>query len=935
MSADPALLPVDLQRQNQFLQTLLDSVPVPAILNGLGDVIVEYVDLDMKIIWTNVNMAEAFDTPLEDLIGRHCYEVVQKRTTPCPGCSAVKVLETGQQQMGEVATPDGRFFLVHSNPVRDAAGRIAGIVHAAINITERKKMEDTLRESEDRYRTLVESADIAIATVSPDGTVLFANSTAARVFGIDVKAFPGHSVRDLYAEPEAEVRLRMIRDVASSGRGIVVKDWVRIRGQDRFFRTSVQPLADRDGSVLSVLIIGQDLTEVKTAELELKKQRDFNEAVLNAANALVVVLDRCGHIVRFNQSCERISGYTQEELVGTPCWDRLLVSDSAEQVQAIFQSIDSAPIPPEIETHIRTKQGHQGVVCWSNAPLLDEQGAVEYVVAIGQDVTEQRQAEQQLLESGRHIELVNQQLQHALTRANEMAIAAQQASRAKSAFLANMSHEIRTPLSAMLGYAELLGDSPALSPADRDHLSVMRRNGQHLLGLINDVLDLSKIEAGNLRLDNTRVSTTTMMADVTAMMRGQALKKGLDLAVEYRGEIPESILTDEERLRQVLINLVGNAVKFTEQGGVKVRVSYLRQWEDSRGALRVEVRDTGVGIAPEHLARLGDPFYQADGSATRRYGGTGLGLAICRRLIDAMGGRMDFESAAGRGSTFTVTIPAGPADQLRMIRGEQEFLAPGVPEKGASVAPGSLAGARLLLAEDGPDNQRLFKHILEGVGAVVQIAGTGRQAVDLAASTPFDLVLMDIQMPEMDGYEATRRLRESGFAAPIVALTAHAMQSERRRCIAAGCDGHLSKPIDRAHLIQAVAEHLSGLAGTRNAAPAGSGQPDDESAIVSTLDDPELASLIGPFVAGLPERFDAMRHALQASCWQDLGRLAHQLKGAGGGYGFADVTTVSAALEQAAGRADVEGASLALNDLQSLCRRMIRGLPAQCRRAGA
>jgi PAS domain S-box-containing protein len=391
-----------------------------------------------------------------------------------------------------------------------------------------------------------------------------------------------------------------------------------------------------------------------------------------------------------------------------------------------------------------------------------------------------------------------------LVKAREAAI---EAASAKSKFLANMSHEIRTPMTAILGFAERLADE-GLDAADRrECASVIERNGAHLLAILNDVLDLSKIEAGNLMVEHAGCAPALIAKEVVDLLQQQARGKGLALEVECSGRIPDRIRSDPTKLRQVLLNLVGNAIKFTETGSVTVRVDLLPA---ERPQLSFEVVDTGIGLAQDQLDRLFQPFTQADASTTRRFGGTGLGLAISRRLARLLGGDLTVTSTLGKGSTFTLTVDPGALDDP--IAPLQE--AP-LPPAAAGVAEQTRLTGKVLLVEDGRDNQLLLAHILERAGARVQIADNGATGI-VAATTaeqqgrPFDLVLMDMQMPVLDGYAATRQLRAMGYRRPIVAITAHAMADDREQCLAAGCTDFATKPIDKARFLALLARILAG-----------------------------------------------------------------------------------------------------------------------------
>ncbi len=392
--------------------------------------------------------------------------------------------------------------------------------------------------------------------------------------------------------------------------------------------------------------------------------------------------------------------------------------------------------------------------------------------------------------------------------------AADAANASKSTFLANMSHEIRTPMTAILGFSDLLAD-PSQSPAERDAcIHTIRRQGDHLLSVINDILDLSKIEADKLIVECIPTPVASVLEDVRASLLPKAEAKGITLAFEAPEPIPATIRTDPTRLRQVLINLVGNAIKFTPSGGVTVRTRF-----EPEGFLRFDVSDTGIGMAPDQLTRLFRPFSQADDSTTRRFGGTGLGLTISKRLARLLGGDIRVSSIERRGSTFTLTINPGPLVDAPMMQWRAEER-PSIAE--APTNPGVALHARILLAEDGPDNQRLISHHLRRAGAAVVIAENGALALDAVATAtrdrqPFDLIILDMQMPEIDGYGAAAELRRRGVTTPIMALTAHAMNGDRDRCLAAGCNEFASKPIDARALLELCAAMLGQASATRAA----------------------------------------------------------------------------------------------------------------------
>ncbi|TWT86483.1 Aerobic respiration control sensor protein ArcB [Pseudobythopirellula maris] len=384
---------------------------------------------------------------------------------------------------------------------------------------------------------------------------------------------------------------------------------------------------------------------------------------------------------------------------------------------------------------------------------------------------------------------------------------AEASNRAKSEFLANMSHEIRTPLTGILGFTEimLVGGDEGDTQTRNEYLSTIQSSGEHLLCLINDILDLSKIEAGQIEFDTEPCSPHKLIGEVTRVLNIKAQEKDIDLKVVWETPIPETIQTDVARLRQALINIIGNSVKFTSEGGVTVKPRLVEI--DGVPQLRVDVIDTGIGIASNKLEAIFDPFVQADNSVTRRFGGTGLGLAISRKIARGLGGELSATSELGAGSTFTLRVETGDLAGVKMVADADKQTTD--QELKADVASGDkLPPSKILLVEDGETNRRLIALLLTRAGAKVVTAENGALGVQAAMEQSFDVILMDMQMPVMDGYTAARRLREEGFTTPVIALTAHAMKGDREKCLDAGCDDFLTKPVNTQQLYAVVREQL-------------------------------------------------------------------------------------------------------------------------------
>jgi signal transduction histidine kinase/DNA-binding NarL/FixJ family response regulator len=501
-------------------------------------------------------------------------------------------------------------------------------------------------------------------------------------------------------------------------------------------------------------------------------------------------------------------------------------------------------------------------------------GAPVRLVVSHEDTTRQKRAEEEVKRAKEDAELANM---------------------AKSSFLANTSHEIRTPMNAILGFAEMLLD-PQQSEQERLHcVRTIRRNGAHLLAIINDILDISKIEAQKLTVERIDYELPQLVADVVAMAGPWAMKKGLDFDVQFDELLPQRIRTDPVRTRQVLVNLVSNAIKFTESGkitlGVRREISYFSH------TIRFEVTDTGIGMTPDQMARIFQPFTQADTSTTRRFGGTGLGLTISKRLANLLGGDIECRSENGIGTTFIFRVDGGPRAGVPLIENlTVDKLPIGSDESVPGLEQIQLQG-RVLLAEDGEDNRDLIASHLYRAGLEVGIAPTGRIAVEAAQAEHFDLVLMDMQMPELDGYEATRQLRAGGLTIPIVAVTANAMSEDRLRCLEAGCTEYLAKPISRSELMQLLRRFLP----SNQPTPASIQNPPAPAtpapATAAPPVDTAMAQLMTRFISRLPERVAKIESLAREQDLQNLRQAVHQLRGAAGGYGFPEVTEIAGRAE--------------------------------------
>ncbi len=686
-----------------------------------------------------------------------------------------------------------------ASPIKDVNDIIIGISIIAIEITERKKIQDTIFEKEELYRSVVESLSEGLIITNNDGKILFVNSKMEELTKYTKEEMVGQIGQELlFPGPLYEMQKELIESKQTK---VSKKIDVLVNRKDEgtfLGNINLTPYYNNKGEIIGIVGAVADIT-ISNREEELES---LLIAATKSYNA-VKITDKNGKIEWGNDGFTKLSGYTLHDVKGTH-GEVLMKTDKSgiSQQMRVYETIQKEKKPLSYENKNYTKEGNEYWVITTLTPVLNEVGEVERVIAIDSDITLRKQIEEKLI-------VANKIAEHSIIKGNkalyEMRKAKKQveaSAKAKEQFLANMSHEIRTPMNGIIGLTGVLLNT-TLTPAQKEYLTAIKTSGDTLLVVINDILDLSKMEAGKMTFEKIPFNISSITNSITDLFYPKAKDKNVEIKKHIDENIPQPLLGDPSRLNQILMNLMSNAVKFTQKGEVVLNV-HLKEENEDNVTLEFSVTDTGRGIPKDKINSLFLDFTQAGAEIARKFGGTGLGLAITKRLVELQGGEINVQSKVKEGSTFTFFLnfkKCLDADPVTELLNKEEGL-----------APVELVKARILLVEDNPVNQLLAEKLLSDWGCVVDVADNGRIAIEKLNHKEYDLVLMDIKMPEMDGHETTEYIRKKMPAPvcsiPILAATAHAATWEAEKCIEVGMNDYISKPFDVKELSYKIAKLL-------------------------------------------------------------------------------------------------------------------------------
>jgi len=887
----------ELKEQQQWLSTILKSI---------GDAVIA-TDEEGRVTFMN-SVAEALTGwKQEEAVNRiltDVFCVIDEKTGKGVVNPVGEVVEKGipgeLTDQAVLKAKNGKEIHIENNmaPIRDDQDGINGAVLIFRDITRRKKVEAEIRDLKDFNENIVQNMTEGIILEDDNGIITFVNPAASLFLGYKSDELIGMHWKEIIPTDQQ----------------VIVENANTLRRGGKSSRYEVEMLA-KSGRRVPVLVSGnslgsgglfagslavfRDITQFKQAENEIEKRQKYLESVLHHTPDAIVTLDAESRITEWNPGAELVFGYSRDEVLGNNIHDLIAGPEVREEALILSEKIYAGEKIQQMETIRYRKDGSPVNVIMAASPIHvgnEKHG----VVAVYTDITDQKRVEEELKQANEVTEEMNKELKLAIERANVLAVESELANATKSEFLANMSHEIRTPMNGIIGMTELTLDTE-LDSEQKDYLNAIQNSADLLMTVINDILDFSKIEAGRLDIEHIDFRLRKCIDETMQHFDPRAKNKGLELMTIVSPDIPDGVVGDPVRLRQIIINLVNNAIKFTDEGGIILEVVTEDETENDI-VLHFSVSDSGIGIPEEKQEEIFLAFTQVDGSTTRQYGGTGLGLTICTKLVSMMGGRMWLESLSkanknenGGGSIFHFTLQFGLQEdvagspalkrEVKSFSQEMEDEMETSTETGESI---SIKSLRILLAEDNAINLKLAETLLRKKGWDVVSVTEGQKVLEALKSESFDLILMDVQMPNMDGFEATAVIREqeetNGCHIPVIAMTAHAMKGDREKCLKAGMDDYVSKPMKAVDLYSAIERVMRATSIIKEKQYKTS---IDLSMAMEAVDgDRELLEeLVGLFLEEYPKQLVELETLVNKNDYRQLERSAHSFKGAVGNFG--------------------------------------------------
>ncbi len=842
-----------LEREHLHLRTLVRTIPDLVWLK----------DPQGVFLACNPRFAEFFGATENEIIGKTDYDFVDRELADAFRAQDISAQLSEEpcvveEWMGFASDGHRECLETVKTAVRDRGGELIGVLGVAHNVSRRKAAEETIRKLHADLSATLQAIPDQMFEMDRDGTYLDVWAHAPGMMARQQEVLLGRKVSEVHPPEAAAIVIAALREAEATGSSYGRR--CRLDGNDgaHWFELSVARKEELDAVGPRFVVVSHDVTEHKRLEDELA----LADHSIEVSASAVIWLDAAGRIARANPAACRALGYTSEEMAALHAVD-IDPEVTPENWQRRWEGLKRIGARKSV-VHCRRKDGRQ--IPAAVTATFESVAGREYVYAVFYDLSDQIA------------------LQRSLRQAKE---AAEAASRAKSEFLANMSHEIRTPMNAVIGFTQLMLDAGNLSAEQENYLHKVQGSANILADIINGILDYSKIEAGRIELERIPFSLEAVLRNVADLLAPAVASKNIDLSWSIAAGVPPVVVGDPLRYGQVVTNLAGNAVKFTDAGSVTIKIDADRCTDDEV-ALRCSVRDSGIGLDAGQIARLFRPFSQADMSTTRRHGGTGLGLAISKQLAELMGGDIIVSSTPGAGSTFAFSARLGVGSAGASVE-------PAAPARLPAVPLDALRGTKILLVEDNPINQEVAQTLLTRAGIEVVVANHGGEAVDLVARGRFDGVLMDVQMPVMDGFEATRRIRAlpEGAKLPIIGLTASAMVQDRQACLAAGMNDHIAKPIERGELVAALLRNFRAPVAESRAEPAAPADDPATAALRAQLPGVAVVDALGR-IDGNVALYRRMavaflrRHdgAVLPPDLDACARLAHDLRGEAGALGL-------------------------------------------------